>query len=84
MHDRAVLANKELHNLVQRIQERAWGTSIVSREDFEAFLLRLLNMPAEVGDAARSEILDSNLQIEIGEYVTSLRVLMALSESILG
>lgn len=81
-HIRFVAANQELRGLLARVEALANGTGNVTAYDLQGLAQRLQNIAPEIGDASRSETLDSALQIEVAEYVRNFRALQAALERV--
>lgn len=81
-HERFVAANCELRGFLQQTERLADGSGTMPEQDLEKVRARLLNLTAEVGDAARSETLDTDLRSEFAEYVDNLRALQTAIETI--
>ena len=76
-HVRFLAANQELRVFLARVEAQANGTGTVTACYLQVLARRLQNTAPEVGDASRSETLDSGLQLELAEYVRNLRALQA-------
>ena len=71
-HDRFYYANQLLRRYLRRIEGVLRGTGTICEVDLPELSQRLSNCDFSVGESSRGEILDANLQKEIGEYVTNL------------
>jgi len=83
-HARFLAANQELRDFLRRVASPANGTGKATEEDLEKISLRLMNLAPEVGDASRSETLDTGLLSEVAEYVMNLRALHRALEKVRG
>ena len=83
-HARFLSANQELRDFLRRAEGMANKAGTVSEEDLEKISLRLMNLGPEVGDASRSETLDTGLLNEVAEYVKNLRALQSALEKVRG
>jgi NTP pyrophosphatase (non-canonical NTP hydrolase) len=81
-HARFLAANQELRDFLRRVASLANGTGKATEEDLEKISLRLMNLGPEVGDASRSETLDTTLLSEVAEYVKNLKALQSALEKV--
>ena len=81
-HARFLAANQELRDFLRRVVCLANGVGKVTDEDLERISLRLMNLAPEVGDASRSETLDTSLLSEVAEYVKNLSALQGALEKV--
>ncbi len=81
-HARIFSANQELRAFLRRAECLANGPGTVTEEDLNKISLRLMNLAPEIGDASRSETLDTGLQSEVAEYVKNLRALQGALEKV--
>lgn len=81
-HERFCSANQLLLDYLRRAEVLAKKRGTVSDEELETLSQCLLNLSPEVGDASRSEMLDSSLQREIAEYVKNLKAFLAALEKV--
>ena len=81
-HERFAAANEELRGFLERVDGVANGIASVTDGDLRAVSQRIANLSPEVGDASRGETLDSQLQMEIDEYVRNLRSLQNALEKV--
>jgi hypothetical protein len=82
MHARFLSANQQLRDFLRRAEALAKKRGTVSQEELKTISRCLLNLSAEVGDASRSETLDTTLQAEIAEYVKNLKAFVSALEKI--
>jgi chromosome segregation ATPase len=82
MHARFLSANEELRDFLRRVEHLTNGNGTVSEDDLQQISQRLLNLAPEIGDASRSETLDTGLELEIAEYVKNLRALQGALERV--
>src|ERR1700686_4911241 len=64
-HARFLAANQELRDFLRRVVCLANGAGKATDDDVEKISLRLMNLAPEVGDASRSETLDTCLLSEV-------------------
>src|ERR1700682_1193979 len=81
---RFLAANQELRDFLRQLVCLANGVGKVADEDVEKISLRLMNLGPEVGDASRSETLDTGLLNEVAEYVKNVRALQSALEKVRG
>jgi hypothetical protein len=81
-HDGFAAANEELRGFLRRVDGLALGTESVSEGDLKSVSQRIANLDPHVGEAARGEVLDTRLQLEIAEYVRNLRALQMALEKV--
>ena len=81
-HERFFSANQELRDFLRRAEVLVKKRGIVSDEELETISQCLLNLSAGVGDASRSEKLDTGLQGEIAEYVKNLKAFLGALEKV--
>jgi len=81
-HERFLSANEELRNFLRRVENLIKGTGAVTEGDLKGLSQRLANLAPEVGDASRSETLDTDLRSEVAEYVRNLRALQTALEKV--
>jgi len=74
-HTRFLSANQKLRDFLRRAEGLATKSGTVTEKDLKQFSMRLMTLAPEIGDASRSETLDTSLQHEIAEYVKNLRAL---------
>jgi hypothetical protein len=82
MHARFLFANQELRDFRRRAEGLVKKRGTVTEEELKTISQCLLNLSPEVGDASRSETLDSNLQSEIAEYVRNLKAFLGALERV--
>src|ERR1700704_3671833 len=81
-HTRFLSANQKLRDFLRRAEGLATKSGTVTEKDLKQFSLRLMTLAPEIGDASRSETLDTSLQHEIAEYVKNLRALQGALEKV--
>jgi ABC-type phosphate transport system auxiliary subunit len=81
-HERFLSANQELRDFLRRVENLVKGTGTITDGDLKGLSQRLSTLATEVGDASRSETLDSDLRNEVAEYVTNLRALQSAMEKV--
>ena len=81
-HERFIVANHELGELLRRVDGLARGTESITEGDLEYLSRRLSMLAPMVGDASRGETLDASLQNEIATYVKNLRALQVALEKV--
>ena len=77
-HEGFAAANEELRGFLRRADNLAANMGSVASGELWSSSQRLLNLDPEVGDAARGETLDADVQNEIAEYVKNLRALQTV------
>jgi hypothetical protein len=81
-HERFFSANQELRDFLRRAEVLVKKLGTVSDEELETISQCLLNLSPAVGDASRSETLDTGLQGEIAEYVKNLKAFLGALERV--
>jgi len=81
-HGRFSLANQELRDFLRRAEVLVRKRGTVSDEELQTISQCLLNLSPGVGDASRSETLDTGLQGEIAEYVRNLKAFLGALEKV--
>jgi hypothetical protein len=81
-HARFLSANQELRDFLRRAERLVKKRGTASEEELKTISQCLLNLSPEVGDASRSETLDTGLQSEIAEYVKNLKALLGALEKV--
>jgi hypothetical protein len=81
-HARFLSANRKLHDFLRRAESLANNSGTVTERDLKQFSLRLMTLGPEIGDASRSETLDTHLLQEIAEYVKNLSALQGALENV--
>jgi hypothetical protein len=81
-HARFLIANQELREFLRRVENLTQGTGTISDGDLKILSRRLSTLDPEVGDASRSETLDTELRNEVAEYVKNLRALQTALEKV--
>jgi hypothetical protein len=81
-HERILSANEDLRGFLRLAEGAANGTCTISEGDFQTLSQRLSNRGFSVGEASRSETLDTGLRIEIAEYVRNLVSLQTALEQV--
>ena len=81
-HERFFSANQELRDFLRRAEVLVKKRGTVSDEELETISQCLLNLSPGVGDASRSETLDTGLQGEIAEYVKNLKAFLGALEKV--
>jgi|SRR5690242_7230378 hypothetical protein len=80
LHARFLLANRELSEFLHRAQGLATDPRAVTEDELKIISAHLITVAPEVGDAARGETLDADLQEDVAEYVKNLRALRSTLE----
>jgi hypothetical protein len=81
-HERFFSATQQLRDFLRRAEVLVKKRGTVSDEELETILQCLLNLSPGVGDASRSEKLDTGLQREIAEYVKNLKAFLGALEKV--
>jgi hypothetical protein len=82
MHPRSLSANQELRCFLQCLESVADGTRTVTDQDLDNISLRLMTLAPQIGDASRSETLDTTLQNEVAEYVKNIGALQGVMKKV--
>ncbi len=81
-HVRFLSANQKLRDFLWRAESLATKSGTVTERDWKQFSLRLMTLAPEIGDASRSETLDTGLLQEIAEYVKNLSALQGALDKV--
>ena len=81
-HERLISANEDLRDLVRRAESAVKGTRTISEGDLQTLSQCISNRAPSIGDASRSETLDTDLRSEIADYVRNFRALQTALDKI--